>query len=99
MTILLIKIVLLVLFLVLPVTFLCSRVSKSTVGDQKKLVRIVSYLTSTRELGLKIFLNKLDSKFVNIRAQFAQQEAMKLQQMALGFMPVPGFGFPDTLNT
>ena len=44
------------------------------------------------------FLNKLDSKFVNIRAQFAQQEAIKLQQMALAFMPVPGFGFPDTLD-
>jgi hypothetical protein len=38
----------------LPVTFLCSRVNCSTESDMKKLIRVCSYLKETRLLGIHL---------------------------------------------
>jgi len=40
--------------ILLPVTFLCTRVSSPSTDDKKKLSKVIKYLNGTKDMGLKI---------------------------------------------
>ena len=40
--------------MLLPVTFLCTRVQSLDIEDKKKLMKVIKYLNNTAELGLRI---------------------------------------------
>ena len=63
--------------ILLAISFLCTRVSKSTKQDKAKLKRVLEYLNGTRDLPYILGADSLEAFFSWIDAAFAVHEDMR----------------------
>jgi hypothetical protein len=63
--------------ILLTISFLCTRVSKSTLQDKQKLQRLLEYLHGTAELTLTIGADSLNHLHTWVDASYAVHEDMK----------------------